>query len=137
MLGKQTRVQGLRVQCPMMGSRHWSPGASSSREPKAEGGSLKWSHLRRQRQGRFWRILARPGRVDGSGSLSPKLSHHMSKPSGKSGFLPRATFGKAALSTVFTTAWGFQIFTYVTIDTGMSEGNRPLLPVRLPKRSYC
>ena len=75
-------MQGLRVQCPVMGSRprgagssYWSLGASSSREPKAEGGSLKWSHLRRQRQGRFWRILAGPGRVDGSGNLFPKLSH--------------------------------------------------------------
>ena len=61
----------------------------------------------------------------------------MSKPSGESGFLPRATFGKAALYIAFAITWGFQIFTYVTIYTGMSEGNRPSLPVRLPKQSVC
>lgn len=58
-----------------VGSRHWSLEASSFCDPKADGGSLKWLHLRRQRWGGFWCILAGLGGVDESRNLSPKLSH--------------------------------------------------------------
>lgn len=85
---KQTRRQQRESSAPGMGSRsggaaagrgagsrHGALGALSSREPKTDGGSLKCSHLRRPRWGGFWGILAGPGGVDGSGNLSPKLSH--------------------------------------------------------------
>lgn len=70
-------VPGPAEPAPVRGgsSSHWSLVLSSSREPEADGGSLKYSNLRRQKWGGFWRILVGQGRVDESGHLSPKLNH--------------------------------------------------------------
>lgn len=106
------------------GSRHWSLGASSSREPKADGGSLKCSHLRRQRQGGFWCILAGPGGVDGSRNLSPNLSHQHVLAKWQEGLSAWGHVWEGCSVHSLPHYMGFQIFTYVTIYTGMSEGKQ-------------
>lgn len=98
------------------GSRHWSLGASSSREPKADGGSLKCSHLRRQRQGGFWCILAGPGGVDGSRNLSPKLSHQHVLAKWQEWLSARGHVWEGCSVHSLPHYMGFQIFTYVTIS---------------------
>lgn len=82
-------------------SRPWSLGVSSSCEPKADGGSLKCSRVRRQRQDAFWCILAGPGRVDEAENLSPKLSHQHVPAKQQEWLFAWALLGKAALYIVF------------------------------------
>lgn len=103
-------------------SRPWSLGVSSSCEPKADGGSLKCSRVRRQRQDAFWCILAGPGRVDEAENLSPKLSHQHVPAKQQEWLFAWALLGKAALYIVFpVTGWGWgysdiYIYNYIYWD---------------------
>lgn len=107
--------------------------ASSSREPKADGGSLKCSQVRRQRQDALWSIPAGPGRVGAPENLSPKLSHQHVPAKQQEWLFAWAPFGKAALYMVFPVIGGIQIFTYITIYIGVSEGRRPPRPTGFSK----
>lgn len=115
-------------------SRPWSRGVPSSPEPKADGGSLKCSHVRRQRQDVFQCILAGPGGVAESETLSLQLSHHHVPAKQQEWLCAWALFGKAALYTVLPIPGGRRIFTYVTIHTGMSGDHR--VPCGFQKPSY-
>lgn len=95
-----------------VGSSPRSVGLSSSHELKADGGSLKCSHCRRQRQSGLWCNLVRLGwGWSESGSLVPKLSHHH-------GLTEWAESGFIRVGPIIL---GDEIFTYVTMYVKMPD----------------
>lgn len=107
-----------------VGSPHWSVGLSSSRELKADGGSLKCSCWRRQRLGGLWcNLIGVGGGEENLGACPQSRVTSTSQLSGRRGFVP-CSLGKAALYVVGPIIGGEEIFTYVSVNEGVRQDPR-------------